>query len=357
MRNFFTLLVIMIVVLLVLPVSAKNDAYVEDPLAEWGDIEAPFELPAATVYKALHGHFGMNGDVDAFALTFEDGTEDWVIEMRVPVCGKHFESVYPSVALIGAGLEAPDAEELPFTLPEGQGAIILNSTRYETETRERDPQYYFIYEAAGRNTTTYYYLPTLTSVDIPAAGDYTLAVWEPDGHVGAYYLYVGNTHPDNMDEYRDFYELEQAFAAIGNGSWMGQNCAAPVVEEDCPEPLVLIGQFPEHNFPERSRVGEDFVLTGTVYEAETCLPVVGAKIEFEMTNADGVYDGTVTGTVYTNRQGSYRIDSIVLGRYDDVPAHIHLYISANGYEGAVTEHVLQDDALIGQTDVSLRMES
>jgi hypothetical protein len=357
MRNFFTLLVMIIVLLLVLPVSAKNDAYVEDPLAEWGGLDAPFELPAATVYKALHGRFGMNGDVDAFAFTFEEGTEDWAIEMRVPQCGEHFEPVYPSVALIGAGLEAPDDEELPFILPEGQGAIILNSTRYETETRERDSQYYFTYEAAGRSITTYYYLPTLTSLDIPTAGDYTLAVWEQDGHVGAYYIYTGNTHPDNMDEYRDFYELEQAFAAIGSGSWMGQDCAAPVVEEDCPEPLVLIGQFPEHNFLERSRVGEGFVLTGTIYEAETCLPVVGAKIEFEMTNADGEYDGTATGTVYTNQQGSYRVDIIVPGSYDDVPAHIHMYISAEGYEGAVTEHVLQDGEVTGQTDVSLRIES
>ncbi|MCI0712540.1 MAG: hypothetical protein L0154_20455 [Chloroflexi bacterium] len=356
MRSYVTLLVILMVLLLVLPVSAKNDAYVEDPSAEWAGIDTPLALPAPLEWKELHGRLGVNGDVDAFSFTFDEAFEDWTIEMRVPVCGEHFAPVYPSLAVIGAGLEAPEAEALPFVLPEGQGAIILNSER--SEPRVQDSQYYFMYEAAGENFTTHYYLPTTTVVDIPQAGDYTVAVWEPDGHVGAYFVWTGNEHPEDIGAYRNIGELERVFTAIGNGSWMGQDCAAPLVSENCPLALTLTGRFPEHDFPARNRVGQGFVLTGTVYEAGTCLPIAGAEVRYEMANADGEYDGIGTGTVYTNQQGSYRIESFLPGRYGaNTPPHIHLYISAEGYEGAATEHILSDGETTGQTDVSLRSKA
>ena len=351
MRSYLKLVVVLVLLLLVLPVSAKNDAYVEDPLAEWAGIDAPVEMPAPQHWKAIHGQLGEYGDIDAFSFTFEEAAEDWSVEMRVPVCGEHFEPVYPSVAVIGAGLEAPEDGVLPFALPDGTGAVILPELE-RLDERPVNDQFSFVYQSPDGSFYHSYYVPATMTVDIPQAGDYTVAVWEPDGHVGAYFLWLGNEHPDDIGAYRNIGELERAFTLINNGSWMGQDCTAMVQAEECPTGNRLIGDFPELDFPERNEVGEGFVLTGTIYDAATCTPLAGAEISYEIANADGEYDDSGTGTVYTNQQGTYRIESFYPGS-----PHIHLFISAEGYEGAITDHILEGEETISQANYSLRIGS
>jgi hypothetical protein len=354
MRLYFVLLVL---AFLALPLSAKNDAYVEDALSEWPGVDAPLSLPAPLEWKEIHGRLGDYGDVDAFSFHFDEAVEAWPVEVRVPVCGEHFVPVYPSVALIGVGLEIPEEASLPFTLADGLGAIVLQETE-RPNPRPQNEEFSFFYESPSGIHNTYYYAPEELVVDIPQAGDYTLAVWEPDGHVGAYFLWLGKQHPENIESYRDIGELEQAFQLIGTGSWMGQDCNAPLSTENCPAATEVSGAFPEHNFLERSSLGEGLVLTGTVYDAATCLPLAEAEIDYEIATMANQSDGTGNGTIYTNQQGAYRIESFYpeLNVVDSAP-QIRLYISAEGHESAMIEHILEANENELRFEISLGIES
>lgn len=224
-------ILVLIALLLTIPASAKNDAYVEDLLGDWGGVDAPLALPAPLDWKAIHGRLGEYGDIDAFSFSFEAPEEDWAVEVRVGVCGEHFEAVYPSIALIGAGLETAEGLELPFELAEGVGAVMVSQSAVADEERAVDTEFSFYYETPDVTVFNSFYEESELIIDIPEAGDYTLAIWEPDGHVGAYFLWTGNQHPEDMDSI-DWAALEDTFMLINTGAWMGQDCEAPLEAED-----------------------------------------------------------------------------------------------------------------------------
>ncbi|MGH9777813.1 MAG: hypothetical protein ACRD5I_05320, partial [Candidatus Acidiferrales bacterium] len=84
-----------------------------------------------------------------------------------------------------------------------------------------------------------------------------------------------------------------------------------------------------------------YVLSGVVRDAATCLPVTNARSWFWMANAEGEYDGEHDGTLFTNQQGGYRIQSDPPGNYGP-EAHVHLHVSALGYRAIQTEFILSD---------------
>jgi protocatechuate 3,4-dioxygenase beta subunit len=148
-------------------------------------------------------------------------------------------------------------------------------------------------------------------------------------------------HPDYVDAMESA-RIDEAFDLVNSGAWMGQDCNAPLSVANCP--ATGGGMLTAENdppLPERSVVGEGYVLTGVVRDASTCLPIANARISFWMANAEGVYDGEHEGMLHTNQQGAYRIQSDPPGNYGP-SAHVHLNISAPGYQGLETEFMLAD---------------
>jgi hypothetical protein len=346
MRNYFLCI---IALLLVLPASAKNDAYVEDLEHDWGSVEAPVSIAAPLEWKEIHGRLGSFGDIDAFSFNFAEPFDAWSIEVQVPECGAHFEAVYPSIAVIGTGLPRPEnLASIPVELANNQGAVILQAgERPSPRTRDMGNQFNFFYQSPDASFYTYYYQPERLYVDIPNTGDYTLLVWEPDGHVGAYMLWVGNQHPDDMGQYRDMSELEAAFTQIGTGEWMGQDCEAPLNETACPAALEATAAIPQLDFPERSELGEASILIGKVYDAATCLPLAGVEIDYELADDSGEVSESNTGTIFTNQQGAYRVANATRG------TNIRLYLSAEGYAASMVEQLLEVGVAEPQLDISL----
>ncbi len=306
---------------------------------DWGDVEAPFALEDGQEMSWLHGRLGQYGDMDAFSATFSDAFEDWQLQILVPQCGDHFTSVFPSVALIGEGL-AQDIDDLPFDLPDGMGALTF------TEDDQAMPRLRGDWQIG----TTTYYRSTPYTVDIPQGGDYSVVVWEPNGHVGAYLLMIGNIiYHDNAPDPQSL--MDQLKGDV----WMGQYCDAPVAIEECP---ITEGQSVASlpSATERQSVGEDFVLTGVVRDTETCLPIPNAQIFAELVNDEGEYDDDHRAIFYTNQQGAYRFDSNLPQSYGP-PAHIHVSVVAEGYMGVDTAYFIENDEEVwGDLSINLQPE-
>ncbi|MBW2451051.1 MAG: intradiol ring-cleavage dioxygenase [Deltaproteobacteria bacterium] len=115
-----------------------------------------------------------------------------------------------------------------------------------------------------------------------------------------------------------------------------------------------MGPFYRPGAPLRSVVGQGHVLLGTVKAAVDCEPIAAALIEFWMTGPDGWYDDAYRAAVITGQSGTYRFESHYPGLYASRPAHIHIRVSAEGFETLTTQYYLQPDQTDGHFDLVLR---
>jgi catechol 1,2-dioxygenase len=100
----------------------------------------------------------------------------------------------------------------------------------------------------------------------------------------------------------------------------------------------MLGPFYEPGAPVRTSVGSGYVLSGAVLAAEECKPIPNARIEFWLANPRGDYDDAHRATVFAGQRGEYRLESNVPVSYGGRPPHIHVRVSAAGYEELVTQH-------------------
>jgi catechol 1,2-dioxygenase len=100
----------------------------------------------------------------------------------------------------------------------------------------------------------------------------------------------------------------------------------------------MLGPFYEPGAPVRTSVGSGYVLSGAVLAAEECKPRPKARIEFWLASPMGGYDDAHRATVFAGQGGKYRLESNVPDSYDGRPPHIHVRVTASGYEELVTQH-------------------
>jgi protocatechuate 3,4-dioxygenase beta subunit len=105
-----------------------------------------------------------------------------------------------------------------------------------------------------------------------------------------------------------------------------------------PTPQDEIGPFYRPNAPLRSKIGNGYVLEGTVRSAATCQPIPGARIEFWQAGPDGNYSDAWRATVLTDQQGHYRLTTTLPPPYARRPSHIHILVDMRGYAGLITQH-------------------
>jgi protocatechuate 3,4-dioxygenase beta subunit len=100
----------------------------------------------------------------------------------------------------------------------------------------------------------------------------------------------------------------------------------------------MLGPFYEPGAPVRTSVGSGYVLSGTVLAADDCKPIRNARIEFWLANPRGEYDNAHRATVFAGERGGYRFASNVPVSYGGRPPHIHVRVTAPGFEELVTQH-------------------
>jgi len=147
--------------------------------------EDPFKIPrsirqslAAYSWLAFDGDFTEDIDVYTFRVKDPRGANVF-IETLVPVC-VGYEDFLPSFAIVGEGLPDPGIE-LPFDIPEGHGAFVIDNL----EPGEERPQFF---EPFGDKS---YYQGTDFEQVLPR-GSYTVYVWDPYELGGDYVIVFGD---------------------------------------------------------------------------------------------------------------------------------------------------------------------
>ena len=98
------------------------------------------------------------------------------------------------------------------------------------------------------------------------------------------------------------------------------------------------GPFYEPDAPVRTSVGSGHVLSGAVLAADDCEPIRNTRIEFWLANPKGEYDDAHRATVFADVRGEYHFESNVPVSYSGRPPHIHIRVTAPGFEELVTQH-------------------
>ena len=91
--------------------------------------------------------------------------------------------------------------------------------------------------------------------------------------------------------------------------------------------------------------GEKLTVSGRVMD-QNCTPIPGAVLDFWQANADGNYDSegyNLRGKVTTDANGTYHLDTIVPGKYEPRPRHIHAKVWVNESELLTTQLYIVDN--------------
>ena len=120
-----------------------------------------------------------------------------------------------------------------------------------------------------------------------------------------------------------------------------------------PTPADNMGPFYKPNAPVREKVGEGYVLKGAVRSAVDCAPVAQAQIEFWLTGPNGRYDDNHRAKVFSDWSGVYIFESNFPPSYYGRPPHIHIRVSAEGYQPLVTQHYPFKGVTQGRFDLVL----
>jgi protocatechuate 3,4-dioxygenase beta subunit len=105
--------------------------------------------------------------------------------------------------------------------------------------------------------------------------------------------------------------------------------------------------------PMRASVGSGHVLSGVVKSSADCSPIPDAKVIFWLTNSEGVYVPENEGTLLTEASGGYRIESEYPGQYEGTQPHIHMLVSADGFQRVFTTLNLESNATESTYDIVL----
>ena len=117
-------------------------------------------------------------------------------------------------------------------------------------------------------------------------------------------------------------------------------CPAGYEEPDTLSPSYRAGA------PVRAVVGHGHVLTGTVRSGRDCSPIAGARVELWPEIAGQGHPDAQRATVLTAADGGYRFQS-------DPPTHIHLLVSAEGFEPVASNRYHPEGRAAGRFDVVL----
>lgn len=196
------------------------------PYLEHGDFspENPFKVRTSieqsiAVYSWLEND-GINpsDDIDVYAFSIEKATRVYV-ELIVPAC-PIYETFVPWFAIVGPGLPNPEVE-LPFSIPDGYGAIVCENVK-PGEEREK------FYEPFGGK---WYYKGPVFDEIIENPGTYYVYYWDPYKRGGDYVAVLG---------YKEIWRIRDILRALIYTPLIRMDME---LHADCPQEMISIFQM------------------------------------------------------------------------------------------------------------------
>jgi protocatechuate 3,4-dioxygenase beta subunit len=130
--------------------------------------------------------------------------------------------------------------------------------------------------------------------------------------------------------------------------------SSPAAAFKCPPtPEDEMGPFYRPGAPLRSVIGSGYLLSGTVKSAADCAPIPSPLIELWQTGPNGRYDDAHRAAIITDASGEYRFETNYPGDYATRPPHIHIRVSAKGFQTLTTQHYLRRGATAADFDLIL----
>lgn len=91
-------------------------------------------------------------------------------------------------------------------------------------------------------------------------------------------------------------------------------------------------------FPRRTTFGEGYVLTGKVLRSFDCKALKGAVVEIWQAGKGGVYRPGGRASVVVGANGTFRFQGPQPVSYEGRPGHIHIRVTADGYDDVLLTH-------------------
>lgn len=183
MHKIFVVLLSLFITLSLVTVASAHVPYIErsdyseeNPFYVWKMIEKS---------KAFYAWLEPNQeniaeDIDVYMFNVRNKPINIYVELIVPVVNDYYKDFVPWYAIIGPNL--PEiTEQLPFTVPDGYGGIIMENVEPGTE-RET------FFEPFGGKS---YYEGPILDENITEPGTYYLYCWDPYQMGGDYVLVIG----------------------------------------------------------------------------------------------------------------------------------------------------------------------
>lgn len=120
-----------------------------------------------------------------------------------------------------------------------------------------------------------------------------------------------------------------------------------------PTPPDALGPFYKPGAPLRNSVGKGYELTGKVLSSKDCAPIKEARIELWLAGPDGEYKDDYRATVLPNESGEYGFESHLPPSYLRRPPHIHIRVSADGFNTLSTQHYPEKGSSKAEFDLVL----
>jgi protocatechuate 3,4-dioxygenase beta subunit len=75
-----------------------------------------------------------------------------------------------------------------------------------------------------------------------------------------------------------------------------------------------------------------------IRSSSDCSAIPGAKVEVWMAGPDGKYADAYRATLFSDSSGAFHFESHVPPVYHNRPQHIHILVSAPGFQTLITQH-------------------
>jgi len=121
-----------------------------------------------------------NGDIDVFQFKVSNKKVRIYVEIIVPIVEDYYENFLPWYAVVGPNLPEYN-DPLPFEIPEGYGAIVMENTEPGEERKT-------FYEPFGGKS---YYEGPVLDTNVTEPGNYYVYTWDPYESGGDYVLVFG----------------------------------------------------------------------------------------------------------------------------------------------------------------------